>query len=108
MALAPAPHEAPSPEGALVAKIEEVRAERDGLSGPGTSTAIASLHRLEASLLAELRAVRAAAPPPPDPYADATVEELLAEVCAAVAAFADADLDVLEAAIRRRRTGRLG
>ena len=105
---ADAPHLAPSAEGALVRKIEEVRAERDGLEGPGTSTAIASLHRLEATLLGELRALRASAPPPRDPREDLSDAELLAEIVAAVADLSDADLDAIEAAVARRRTGRLG
>jgi hypothetical protein len=75
------------PEKALVAKVREVRKSRVKAERAGAYTAVSTLHRVEAGLLADLAAIRSAKPATPtyaDPAASMTDEELIAGIVQAI------------------------
>jgi hypothetical protein len=102
-----APHDLP-PEEQLIAKIEEVRAERRRLVKlPNTATAVGGTHKLESELLKELRQIREPkAVAPTNPVADLTDDELLGAWVAAAATVPDEAIERMLGAIELRRTGK--
>jgi hypothetical protein len=101
------PHDLP-PEEQLVAKIEEVRAERRRLVKlPNTATAVGASHKLEADLLKDLRELRAPkSTEQASPVAGMTDAQLLDGLCQAIGDLPDVALERIESAVSVRRTGR--
>lgn len=98
------PHELRG-EDQIVAKIEEIRAERRRWSKlPNTATAVHGTHKLEAELLKELRELQR--PASEDKPAEMTTDEAIEALVALVPVAPDSAIDLLEQAIAARRQGR--
>jgi len=104
------PHEL-SDEEMLLAKIEELRRDREQLSGGDTwrhASAVATMHNSEIKLLKELRQLRAEKVEViENPCEQMTDAEIIDDICRMIRDFPDDALEKLDLAMAQRRTGRL-